>query len=68
MYKLLYASLAILAGVICYIIARKRGITNPDLWFVAGILFNVFAIGAVMYVAKYFTRVKKGAPFDEEGH
>lgn len=58
--KFLYGLIAILAGVVCYSIAKRRGLEHPSLWFVAGVAFHVFAIAAVMYFAKYFNVKKKG--------
>ena len=60
MYKFAYVVIAILAGAICYYIAKKRGLANPGLWFVGGVLFHVFAVGAVMFIAKHFNSRKKG--------
>lgn len=60
MYKLAYVVIAILMGTLCYAIAKKRGLANPGLWFFGGVLFHVFAVGAVMFTAKYFNLRKKG--------
>lgn len=61
MFKFAYVIVAILAGIVCYLIAKKRGIPNPSFWFVGGVLLHIFAVGAVMFTAKYFNSRKKGA-------
>ena len=60
LFKFAYVVVAILAGTICYFIAKKRGVPHPSLWFVGGVLFHVFAVGAVMLVAKLLKSKKNG--------
>ena len=51
------AIVAVLTGVICYLIAKKSG-RDPILWFVAGIVFNFLAI-SLLLLLKYLKLTKK---------
>ena len=59
MYKSAYVIFVILAGIISYFIAKKRGMPHPGLWFIGGVIFNVFAVGAVIFIAKHFKSKKE---------
>ncbi|MDD4271230.1 MAG: hypothetical protein PHF50_00295 [Patescibacteria group bacterium] len=51
------AVVAVLTGVVCYLIAKKSG-RNATLWFMAGIVFNFLAIGLLLLL-KNFKLTKK---------
>ncbi len=57
--KLMLAILAIVAGIICFLVSRKHGLKYPVLWLFAGIVFHFFAVGAVFFVASRAENHKK---------
>ena len=42
--------LAIITGIICYFIAKKKG-KDAFVWFMTGLIFNLFAV-AIIALAK----------------
>jgi len=41
--------LSAITGVACFVIARKKG-RDAALWFFIGVIFNVFALGALALI------------------
>jgi hypothetical protein len=56
-----YAITALLAGIVCYFVAKKRGFSNPIIWLAAGTIFHLVAVVVVICIAKFIDERKKGA-------
>jgi hypothetical protein len=48
---LVWLILAIVSGIVCYFIAKKKG-RDPALWFAAGIIFNILAWAVLSWIMK----------------
>lgn len=60
MDKFIYIGLMIVSGLVCYLMARKRQLSQPWLWFLLGVAIHVFAIAIVSKMAKHVSSQKKG--------
>ena len=58
MTKLVYFSLMFIFGVVCYVIAKKRKLPQPWIWFILGMAIHVVAVVIVSRISSYVSANK----------
>ena len=52
-----WIALSLASGIACYAIARKKG-KDAALWFIAGVIFNIFALVIITKASKVLEKTK----------